>query len=298
MERIEFLTAGDTAAVEQMKKIWRECFDAEDAYLDRYFSLRYQPEQTLVYREDEAVLGMLTILPCTYRAVCGEKIKEYQGGYLFAVATLPQAQGRGISTKLLSYADEAMKAQGKDLALLAPAEPRLYSFYQKRGYETWFMKRQMTFPPVENIAAGNFSLKALSADEYYEQHRRLLPQDAVLWEKQAMPFAAAESELYHGGLYALMEGNQQKAICNFYRYKKEEVIAKEFLTEQGEDEQRLVHALRGLFPDARLTVRLPAVKNETGFDQPLSPTGMIRFYTQREDRPQRTQQAYCPFILD
>ena len=33
-------------ALQQLKRIWRECFEADDGYLDAYFSIGYRPEQT------------------------------------------------------------------------------------------------------------------------------------------------------------------------------------------------------------------------------------------------------------
>lgn len=298
MTEIRLLTAKDHDAVEQMKQIWRECFDAEDAYLELYFSVRYRPEETLVYCEDGRVLGMLTILPCTCRAPWNGQLRRYRGAYLFAVATLPQAQGKGISTKQLSFADQYLQSTGVEVSMLAPAEPSLYRFYEQRGYETWFFQRKGCLAPVGQ-GESSLRLHPLSAHDYASHYSRLLPEDAMVWDEDAFTFAEGESKLYHGGLYALMQGERQMAICNLYRYQPQEVIVKELLLEPGADEQTVVEELRKQFPTAKLHLRLPA--DEPGrarTELPLMPAAMVRFYGAEQEQPQKTQRAYCSFLLD
>ena len=106
MQSIGFVSQRQPDAVEQLKAIWRACFDAEEEYLHLYFSTRYRPDQTLVLEEDGQILGMLTLLPCTLRALCQGEWRLYRASYLFAVGTLPQAQGRQIATQLLQFADK------------------------------------------------------------------------------------------------------------------------------------------------------------------------------------------------
>ena len=294
MEQIRFVTAGDNSAIEQMKKIWRECFDADDAYLQLYFSTRYRADQTLAFYDDDQLLGMLTLLPCTYRGQWQGRERLYRAYYLFAVGTLPAAQGRQIATKLLTATDEWMQQQGVEMALLAPAEQSLYHFYQKRGYEPWFTRWQQTFPPKQTAdAAQGFVLTPLSDQEYGQHHCRLIRQDSILWPQDAMAFAAGESRLYHGGIYALTRQGKQCGICYLYRYQPNEVIVKELLPEPGEDVWTLTEALRGMFSQAQVQVRLTAqAQKEAEW------AGMARFYLPPSQQPQRTGQAYLPFILD
>ena len=289
MEQIRFLTSQDKDEVEQMKQIWRECFEAEDAYLNLYFSLLYCPEQTLVYQQDGKVLGMLTLLPCRYRV--GER--EADARYLFAVATLPEAQGRQISTKLLAHADCEMQRQGVEAALLAPATAQLYDFYGKRGYTTWFAGRKQSFAPLGNPAeSGEIFLQPLSETEYLSERKKIAPKNAVIWGERHLRFARRESELYHGGFYRLMQRETNLGICNLYRYSDNEVIVKELLTEPGRKEEDSVQLLRAHFYDCSTVFRLPAEG-----EGELSPVGMVRFY-RKEEFLQDTEQEYLSFLLD
>ena len=218
----EQLMCQNPLALQQLKRIWRECFEADDGYLDAYFSIGYRPEQTLVFQDDDTVLGMLTLLPCQYRGIHQGKVRLYKAAYLFAVGTLPQAQGRQIASKLLGAADDVLKKQGVELALLAPAEPSLYHFYQKRGYESFFTRRELFFEPkgrAEHPNTRTLSLKPVSLSEYYPKHINRIPQESILWDEQTLCFAERESILYGGGLYVLMDGQNELCICNIYRYK-------------------------------------------------------------------------------
>lgn len=106
-----------------------------------------------------------------------------------------------------------------------------------------------------------WELHPLSAGQYHREQLRLLPQEAVLWPRDALLFVKGESRLYRGDLYALCKGGQQRALCNLYRYTPDEVIVKELLAEPGQPQEELVQALRGFFPRAALSVRLPAEDN-------------------------------------
>lgn len=297
MQSIGFVSQRQPDAVEQLKAIWRVCFDAEEEYLHLYFSTRYRPDQTLVWEEDGQILGMLTLLPCTLRALCQGEWRLYRASYLFAVGTLPQAQGRQIATQLLQFADKYLQEQGIEAAILYPAEPSLHRFYEKRGYEVWFSRSILSFPPLMQKGT-DWELQPLSAGQYHREQLRLLPQEAVLWPQDALLFVKGESRLYRGDLYALCKGGQQRALCNLYRYTPDEVIVKELLAEPGQPQEELVQALRGFFPRAALSVRLPAEDNFDKWGQEPVPAGMVRWYLPADSRPEKTGLAYLPFILD
>ena len=143
-----------------------------------------------------------------------------------------------------------------------------------------------------------WELQPLSAGQYHREQLRLLPQETVLWPRDALLFVKGESRLYRGDLYALCKGGQQRALCNLYRYTPDEVIVKELLAEPGQPQEELVQALWGLFPRAALSVRLPAEDNFDKWGQKPVPSGMVRWYLPTDSRPEKTGLAYLPFILD
>ena len=101
-----------------------------------------------------------------------------------ASSTLPQAQGRQIATRLLQFADKYLQEQGIEAAVLYPAEPSLYRFYEKRGYEVWFSRSILSFPPLMQKGT-DWELQPLSAGQYHREQLRLLPQAAARPEPHA-----------------------------------------------------------------------------------------------------------------
>ena len=290
MEKIEFLTAQDSDAVEQMKTIWRECFGTQDDYLNVYFPVRYRPEETMVYRDEDKVLGMLTLMPCSYRL----NGKVLRAAYIFALATLPKAQGKNVATKMLKKVDEVLMERGADACILCPGTEELYRFYSKRGYREAFTRRIVSCPPAGEQAEAGIFLKELSQKEYFARHQKLRPENSVLWEEDVMAFVEAESKLCHGGIYELMEGEKPMALVNIFR-DKDDVIAKEFLTEEGVKEQDAAEALRKLFPDSTVHFRFPGTKESGSVEAEAHRAGMVRFYT---EGLQEERLSYLPFILD
>lgn len=289
---ITFLTEQDTSAVEQMRQIWKECFETGNEYLDFYFSKQYHPDRTLVYKDEGKVLGMITLMPCMYRSETENK--EYKAVYLWALATLPQAQGQKIATKLMEKVDEVLKEQGVEVVLLCPGTPSLYAFYERKGYNEWFYLNLFNFPPLmEKTAKADLCLKELSCEEYYEKHIQKIPQDSIVWEKEHIEFAQQEAQYYHGGMYELMEGDKSLAVLNLYRYEEDEVAVKEFLVSDNVTEEYAVQSMRELFPQAKMEIRLPA---KEGADNAKG--GMAHFYLAKEQQPSSTNRAYLPFILD
>ena len=53
----------------QLVRLWEECFEADEPYLQVYREqmLVKSDARTVVLREQGKILGMLTLLPCSYR---------------------------------------------------------------------------------------------------------------------------------------------------------------------------------------------------------------------------------------
>ena len=58
------------------------------------------------------------------------------GAYLYGIATDPEYQHRGISSRLISKMLETCKSNGADFSFLIPADEGLIPFYEKFGYQT------------------------------------------------------------------------------------------------------------------------------------------------------------------
>lgn len=241
---------------------------------------------------------MLTLLPCTLRVFCQGEWRLYRASYLFAVGTLPQAQGRQIATRLLQFADKYLQEQGIEAAVLYPAEPSLYRFYEKRGYEVWFSRSILSFPPLMQKGT-DWELQPLSAGQYHREQLRLLPQEAVLWPRDALLFVKGESRLYRGDLYALVQRRPAAGLMQPLPLHAGRGDCQGAAGRSRDSRRRnLCRRCGGFSREPALSVRLPAEDNFDKWGQEPVPAGMVRWYLPTDSRPEKTGLAYLPFILD
>ena len=116
--------------ISDLQEMWRRCFETEDAYSNFYFERRFVPEDTLIWRIDGKAISMMTLMDVS---VGGER-----GCYIYAVATLPEFQHRGIFRELDRRADDEIRRRGGSFSCLVPANPGLFPMYRKLGYDTAF----------------------------------------------------------------------------------------------------------------------------------------------------------------
>ena len=133
----ECRTARDTD-VPALKQIWRECFGDSDEYIDCFFDDMFRSEDMAVLDDGDGPKCMAALLPCTL--VLGSD--SYQISYLYAMSTLPAAQGRGYATRLLAFAAEHCKARGDAGIALMPADKGLLKWYEGFGYTPAFTLAQ------------------------------------------------------------------------------------------------------------------------------------------------------------
>ena len=127
--------------IPQLKSLWVEVFNGVDA--DRSadnFLLRHRPHSCFVKKEGEQIVSMVFLNPCSWDGVAGY--------YLYACATLPQFRGKGYMKNLLNAAFEKAQNENAFGLILVPAQPDLFDFYGKCGFQ-----------PFSKIAEGRFFAK-------------------------------------------------------------------------------------------------------------------------------------------
>ncbi|WP_455715094.1 GNAT family N-acetyltransferase [Anaerosporobacter sp.] len=204
----------DYTMIEQLKKIWKECFHDEDSYIDFFFREFFNEKTTLVYMLDGIPVSMLTLMPAKLHEKAGIR-KVY---YIYAVATLPEAQGKGYSSKLLNYANEITK----DSTFLQPATRELKNFYERNGYSEAIVRRtstlnleqlrveeeQMVKAATIPLEGKEFSIRELSEKDsaLYKKIRDKQLSDVgyIEWEEAVLAFAMKENT-FTGGKTLLVD---------------------------------------------------------------------------------------------
>ena len=128
--------------IPRQRELWQLAFGDDGAYVDNFYHTYYKPERMLMLEEDGVVQAMTAWFDTTF-AVPGRG--EYRAAYLYAVATHPEARGRGLAERLLSDADGFFRSWGISAVTTKPAEPSLHQFFGRNGFRECFVHGQNFF---------------------------------------------------------------------------------------------------------------------------------------------------------
>lgn len=119
---------------EQVKALWKLCFDDEDDFVDMYFNLRYTGDVNIAIRRDNKIVSAFQMIPYPM-TFCGTSI---QTSYISGACTHPEYRKKGIMRELLSQAFTQMYSNGVFVSTLIPEKPHLVDYYTHMGYASVF----------------------------------------------------------------------------------------------------------------------------------------------------------------
>lgn len=251
----------------QLERIWRLCFGDPQAYIELFFRHRFRPEDTLVWLQQGQPVAMAFALPVTLQAGA----LECPARYLYAVATHPQWQGRGISTRLLEEGHALLAGRGAQAAILVPASGSLFGFYGKRGFQTQFYMRETVVEAGGWAGAQPLPLAPGTLVGCRQLREQWLGRYPLFnrWGQQALAYQDREAAFGQGGVWQFEGGY---ALCYPWQgtlYVKELIGQPDF--------PALAAALARRYPVERVVFRQPG--------QGEVPFAMVRWYG-----PQPTKQ--------
>ena len=183
-----------------LRELWYLAFGDDGAYVDNFFKTYYRPERMLVLEAEGAVRAMTAWFDTGF-AVPGRG--EYRSAYLYAVATHPQWRGRGLSGRLLAWADGYFKSLGIPSVTTVPAEPSLHNFFAANGFRECFALNQWTLDYIPAVQpAGPNPLRPASPEEYGAVREKLLASvPHIVYPADALAYQAGCCALSGGGLF-------------------------------------------------------------------------------------------------
>lgn len=260
--------------VERLKVIWKLCFGDSDSFIELYYSQRYKPEQVAVYLQDGVIAAMLTMIPVQLIENDKEE-KCSKGSMLYAIATHPEYQHRGIATELMNWTAGYLRDQEIELCVLVPAEAHLFDFYVRQGYQVGFTLQEVVLSKEEL----NALLEILEEEEEPKCGREAKPDFCQVLAATPQEYNRIRSQLLRGTTYIIYEEEEiayQKKIsrlsgADIYeisacgvqgcaaieRLSEERVLIKEFLFPEQFFSQGL-KALGQSIEARELIIRTPA----------------------------------------
>ncbi|MDD5935665.1 MAG: GNAT family N-acetyltransferase [Clostridiales bacterium] len=266
--------------IPRLKEIWKNCFHDEDEYIDFYYRERFPQVETLVNTVNGVPAAMVTLVPGKLAA--GDT--TYQLRYVYAVATDPVYQGRGLASELMN---EIKKRVGNeyDAVFLVPASQGLFDYYAKFGYKTVCEKKVVSIgvnevvdetldsensrSSCEEECSQEIQFESLSASDLYqmrEQAFRML--GFVEWDIQALDYLIREYELCGGKAVKVKMGNEAGSLFYYYSIEHKVLYIKE--TSLGLNQLKLVmKKLAKDFEIEHFEVIIPATSKPNGISTPF-----------------------------
>lgn len=185
------VTSPDVSYIPSLKSLFGEAFGNEGDFINHFFEKAFSPERSRCILIDGKVAAALYWFDA-----------EYEHGklaYIYAVATLKEYRGRGLCRKLMEKTHADLRDLGYVGAILVPAEPSLFDFYERMGY------RVCSGIKTFNVSASDIpaSLRPATSLEYAQKRRELIPHGGVIQENETLDLLATYATLYVGDGFVL-----------------------------------------------------------------------------------------------
>lgn len=261
---------------EQVKALWRICFQDSEEFIDLYFRLRYKNEVNAVIQNGDKVVSALQMLPYPM-TFCGEMI---QTSYISGACTHPDFRSKGVMRELLSQSFARMLRNGIQFSTLIPAEPWLFDYYKRMGYATVFQYsvKEMTLP--EFIPSKEIAVNVVSKpqDEVYSYLNKKLSERPCCIQHSAEDFQVimADLPISGGNLFVAKQANEIWGIAIIYK-RENCIIINELLAEDKDTEYSLLFAIKQYTGCNHIIQLLPPDK-----ELPQHSLGMARIINAKE----------------
>lgn len=197
-ETSDVLMADPIRDREAIEIMWEQCFGDSKEFIDFYMENRMTELNMLVIQRQGRPVSMATFLPADIQTPLG----NLEGYYVYAVATLPEYQGQGLSTRILEFAQQHWQ---KPL-LLSPAESSLRIFYAKRGFQPVYVPKFYALQPA--ATQDEVELKPATAKEYkHIRDEHWQGPGYVAWLEEDIAYAMKHAAFQQGE--SLLFTNQQ-----------------------------------------------------------------------------------------
>ena len=131
---IEFATINDK---KELSSLWQITFLEDSQVTQNFFQTVFPTVVTPVIRIDGEIASSLFLLPC--------KIGNYTGKCVYCAMTKYAHRGKGYMKQLLDFSYGYCKENNIDFLFLVPAEPSLFDYYEKCGFEKFGTSRMYVF---------------------------------------------------------------------------------------------------------------------------------------------------------
>lgn len=267
------LRFADSGMIDALANIFRIGFGEPQNAVDYFFKNRFKPENCAVCVVKNRVVSALHLLDS--RVLANGKMRSAY--YLFAAATLPEYRGAGYMPKLIEFANQESQKRGRAYSVLLPESEKLYSYYERLGYQRFYKARAIALDEsqIRALASkGAVSDRAVSHDAYkiYDIRSRFLKnsEHSLIWDENAVSYALNINKIYGGKTICSDEGY---AICRPGENNSLEIL--EFVV-SGTDAPNLLARIYQAFPGCYYKLSVPVCLDFFSGCGEIVDSGMIK----------------------
>ena len=261
---------------EQVKALWKICFDDSEEFVEMYFRLRYKTEVNVAIQSGDEVISALQMLP--YPMTFGGQ--TVQTSYISGACTHPDFRSKGVMRELLSQSFARMLRNGVHFSTLIPAEPWLFDYYARMGYASVFKYSTKEIVLPEFIPSKEIAVSVVSEfqEEVYSYLNKKLSERACCIQHTSEDFQVIMTDLAISGgyLFVARQENEIKGITIIYKGDKH-IIINELCADDKDVEYSLLYAIRQHTGCKRMVQLLPPEDK-----QPQHLLGMARIINAKE----------------
>jgi GNAT superfamily N-acetyltransferase len=257
---------------EQVKQLWKMCFDDTDAFIELYFEHKYTYQASRILRSGDVIVAALQTLPYKMTFL-GRTLPV---AYISGACTHPDYRRRGVMAELMNQTFSHLAKRRTPIATLIPASPDLLDYYRRFGFVPVFGSsvREYTrdmLPPPENYGVGY----TVDADEavYAYFARKMGERPCCIQHSEDDLRVVLKDLFFMGGNMAVAYEDEQIVGLAFVAPDGNRVIVKDVLADADVVADTLIYRSMERYGKSRVRVSRPV--DDT--DEDIAITGMARF---------------------
>lgn len=228
---------------EEVKSLWKLCFNDSEEFIEMYFRLRYSNEVNMSIRIGKELVAALQLLPYPM-TFCGHTI---QTSYISGACTHPEFRGNGIMRELLSQSFTRMFHNGIQISTLIPAEAWLFNYYERMGYASVFQYSTKEIIVPEFIPSKNVTVEVSNKfqEDVYQYLNNKLSERSCCVQHTETDFHVILTDLpiSSGFLFVARQENKINGIAIVYK-RDTHLIINELFAENKDAEHGLLHNIK------------------------------------------------------
>ena len=265
---------------EHLKTLWQRVFGDLETIIDNFFTTLYTPGMAQV-----CVCGNV-IVSAAYVLKIGDLTSEGRWTpcrEIYAYGTDPALRGRGFGDKVLRAA--IAEAEKDGVAVLCPAEPSLFGYYEKYGFKPVFGVTQTRCTDVGIPLTG--SATRITVRGYAALREELLHgRDHIDFDLKALEYQNLDCERSGGGFYYLVSDGAR--CCASVEKQGDWAVIRELIVPTGSIYNAAALAARTV-GCGKFFYRTPVRQGEAG-----TPFAMLR----ADSSPAQSGTAWFGFSFD